>query len=674
MSLKTSLISSWELNEASSNALDSHGSNTLTPTGGAIGAAAGPNGVGGSRDFESGDTEWFAIADNASVSTGDIDFTIEAWVNIESLTGADQDIVSKYETSGNQREYRLFYNTASARFSFAMSATGTSQSGAILANGTPSTGTWYQLIAWHDATNNEMGIAVNAEASPATSAYSSGVFDSTASFQLGARGTTSPSAYFDGLMAKVRLWKRILTSQERTDLYNSGDGLAYTAFETATGITVSFDTISTKVNFPTVVTIGKANTSVDTLSAKINLPTITTIGKANTSLNALSVKINLNDLISIGKANVAINANSCLLNLNNFIANGSSNYQSVVASVKINQNDLVSTGGSGYDYQPLSARLNLNNIDTIGEANLQLQPISVLLNLANYTISGDSFVQLAPANQYINLENFIFDGGQNVSLNTASILVNLNNFLTSGYARTYLDALSVKLLLNSVINSVNNRVDLSPSLMKIILGSQTVDTGSITLTPIIVKLLFNAITIIAEEQRKFMSYLIEIDQDTLDMAEIGFTEMLEMLGKNCLLFYPSKWTQCINCIWDNIGQKSSNRYRSGGPAPFQIGNCPMCSGVGKLQNEEHATIKMTIDWRPKNFDIFGPNIRLPSGGIVTRGYITDLPKVEKCDKMMIVNPGMQSYGHYSFKLAGEVVEPFQIIQNKFFAALWQRVG
>jgi hypothetical protein len=129
-----------------------------------------------------------------------------------------------------------------------------------------------------------------------------------------------------------------------------------------------------------------------------------------------------------------------------------------------------------------------------------------------------------------------------------------------------------------------------------------------------------------------------------------------------------------NCIYDPIGQKSSNRYRSGGPAPFQIGNCPMCNSVGKLQSEEHATIKMTIDWRPKNFEIFGPNIRLPSGGIVTRGYITDLPKVEKCDKMMIVNPGMQSYGHYSFKLAGEVVEPFQIIQNKFFAALWQRVG
>jgi hypothetical protein len=230
LSLLTDLAAAWELDEASGNALDSHSTNTLTETGGTIGSSTGPGGVGNSRDFEFGDTEYFAIADNTAVSTGDIDFTIEVWVNLESGTGSDQDIVSKYDTAGNQREYRIFYSTGTSRFSWGLSSTGTSQTSAILANGTPSLATWYQIIVWHDATNNEMGIAVNAEVSPVVSGYSSGVFDGTSPFHIGARGAASPTGYVDGLIAKVRMWKRVLTSQERTDLYNGGAGLAYTSF------------------------------------------------------------------------------------------------------------------------------------------------------------------------------------------------------------------------------------------------------------------------------------------------------------------------------------------------------------------------------------------------------------------------------------------------------------
>jgi len=44
-------------------------------------------------------------------------------------------------------------------------------------------------------------------------------------FAIGARRDTAP-LYFDGRIDEVGLWKRVLTTAERTALYNSGAGVA----------------------------------------------------------------------------------------------------------------------------------------------------------------------------------------------------------------------------------------------------------------------------------------------------------------------------------------------------------------------------------------------------------------------------------------------------------------
>ena len=78
MSLLTDLVSYWKLDEASGDALDSHGTNNLTVNG-SIGTAAGK--IGSARDLESsGSDQYFSLADNASLSTGDIDFSVAGWV------------------------------------------------------------------------------------------------------------------------------------------------------------------------------------------------------------------------------------------------------------------------------------------------------------------------------------------------------------------------------------------------------------------------------------------------------------------------------------------------------------------------------------------------------------------------------------------------------------------
>lgn len=214
--LSADLIASWELNEASGNAIDSHGSNDLTDTN-TVGVS------GGWRDFESSSTEYFTISDNADLSMGDIDFTFEIWVNIES-TGADRAILSKWNSGASSREYSLIYNNSTNRFQFFISTTGGNNLSVTASSfGAPSTATPYQIFIWHDSTSNVFGIRVN-NGTANTEANSSGVFSGSANFQIGAENGGLP---FDGLMRRARLWKRLLTSDERTFLYNGGSGRDY---------------------------------------------------------------------------------------------------------------------------------------------------------------------------------------------------------------------------------------------------------------------------------------------------------------------------------------------------------------------------------------------------------------------------------------------------------------
>ncbi len=229
MALTDSLISAWELNEASGDAVDSHGTNTLTETSGTIGTGTGLV-YSTARDFEVGDTEYFAIADNASVSAGDIDFTFEAWVKLESKDDNMMIVSKDNETSGN-REYNFYYGVGADRFALELfSAT---DSGTVLTantGGSPSLATWYHVIAKYDAAGNSMKIRVNNGTVDSTS-KSTLQASGTAEFRIGGRQYTGAPSPFDGLIGPVRYWKKVTTDDEDTQLYNGGAGLPYADFD-----------------------------------------------------------------------------------------------------------------------------------------------------------------------------------------------------------------------------------------------------------------------------------------------------------------------------------------------------------------------------------------------------------------------------------------------------------
>jgi len=211
----------WKLEETSGarvdvnavNALDLTDNNTATSATGKQGTAA---------SFDSGSSEYLSIVDNAPLSFGDVDFTIGCWVYLSSKASS-RGLVSKCNGSGaSATEYSLEYDSAGDRFQFRVS-NGTTQT-IVVANvfGSPAMSTWYYIFGQHYAGIDQIAIKVNGLAD--ATAHTVGAQDSTKAFEI---GRTNGSAYMNGRIDEVSVWRRALGDAEYTVLYNSGSGKAW---------------------------------------------------------------------------------------------------------------------------------------------------------------------------------------------------------------------------------------------------------------------------------------------------------------------------------------------------------------------------------------------------------------------------------------------------------------
>ena len=224
MALSDSLVSFWELDESSGTRYDSHGSNDLSDNN-TVGSATGK--VGNAADFETSNSEFLSHSSNSDLEMGDIDFTLCAWVQYESAINSV--IIGKSDGNFNHLDYVLDYFGTDFRFYFKQSAL------QIVTKAQAITlGNWYFLVAWHDAAGNTLNLQVNngTAASAGTSGNAPDV--SSSLFEIGARQHSGFEGWHDGLIDQVGIWKRALTTDERTALYNSGNGLAYADIAPAT--------------------------------------------------------------------------------------------------------------------------------------------------------------------------------------------------------------------------------------------------------------------------------------------------------------------------------------------------------------------------------------------------------------------------------------------------------
>lgn len=214
--LYTSLQAFWKLDEASGTRADEWGGNDLTDNNTVTGAVGK---IGNACQFTAANSEYLSIADNASLSMGDFDFTLAGWVYLDSL-GVIRWAAAKY-TTGTTQEYGINVDTAN-QMNFFVSNNGTAFTNVVNTSVTLTTATWYFICAWHDATANTINLSVN-NGTAASAAHTTGVWNGAASFVLGARAAgTEP---WNGRLDAWGVWKKVLTAGERTTLYNAGSGL-----------------------------------------------------------------------------------------------------------------------------------------------------------------------------------------------------------------------------------------------------------------------------------------------------------------------------------------------------------------------------------------------------------------------------------------------------------------
>ena len=222
MPLLSGLQFCFRTNETSGNRVDSVAGLQLAPTG-TIGSAAGK--FGNAVDIGGG-TSRLAQTVSSTLTAGTGAFTVMCWVRYDTLSTSYP--VARWDGIGDW----LFFVSGTGRAGFEIrhnnDSTNTSAqtpSGAII------TGEWYMLIGWFDPSVGANGTAyvqlnngtVYSAAltlpknNPANLLMSVGVINPTA----GVFGST------DGRVDQVCKWNRVLTADERAELWNNGDGKAF---------------------------------------------------------------------------------------------------------------------------------------------------------------------------------------------------------------------------------------------------------------------------------------------------------------------------------------------------------------------------------------------------------------------------------------------------------------
>ena len=231
-SLLTGLVSWFPMGETDGqHKADVHGSNTTNVSQSIANLTQVTGKQGSGTDFPNGSS--VHCQPPTGIPSGANDWSVALWVNLNALTTDTMDHIVSITTSGLtsniQDAWHISYRAgAEDAFDVTIRVNTTRYNQNASTFGTPSTGTWYFLYAYHDSASNEIGISINNGTVDSTT-YSGTPNTQTASFNIGRWAYTGGFPfYLDGKLDEIGVWNRTLTTDELTWLYNAGSGRSYT--------------------------------------------------------------------------------------------------------------------------------------------------------------------------------------------------------------------------------------------------------------------------------------------------------------------------------------------------------------------------------------------------------------------------------------------------------------
>lgn len=279
----------WELEEASGDRVDSHGSFDLTANGSPGNASAGK--IGDAVALATASDQWLSHADNAifDIVASANDASFACWIKTTTTTSAPA-IAGKWGPT--QRNWLFRVETDGTLGIYAGNGGGTTGV-SVKSTGTVDDGNWHHVGFTFDSSTNVWRIYIDGslDGTSATAAPAA----STAGFAVGAAeaaGTTGSSDTFTGDIDEALWCQDLLSASEFSDLYNGGDGIGYsTGGSGGTDVTPTATVLDATVtlNAPTVITDGQTIISATVLALTTDTPqpqNETGVGVTFTDLNA----------------------------------------------------------------------------------------------------------------------------------------------------------------------------------------------------------------------------------------------------------------------------------------------------------------------------------------------------------------------------------------------------
>ena len=224
LDLTDQLILSWEMDEASGNRTDEVNSRVLTDNA-TVTRRAGPGSgtLAWAAEFDSANSEYFNTADNDNVGyLGSYTWEVVFYTD----SNGAKNIISKGATGFGNREFVLEIEFGSGWNLRAMIYRTGGGNSIVTTSDTVLTGSWHQGILTYDASTQAIQVIVN-DGTPATATLAANDHArETGDLYIGAEYGSAD--FFDGAIAHVRKWNKVLSAAEITALYNAGDFLAYT--------------------------------------------------------------------------------------------------------------------------------------------------------------------------------------------------------------------------------------------------------------------------------------------------------------------------------------------------------------------------------------------------------------------------------------------------------------
>jgi len=275
MALTDNLLAYYKCDENAANTTvsDAHGSETGTASTNTSNIYAAGGKINSAFDLD-GSSERI---DLTNLLSGVSAMSYSCWVNTDT-TGSYRRVISKDDSAASYNT--TLRKTSSEKMQMLLSTT---TNGSITGSTTLSIGTWYHILFTYDGTNMNLYIngSIDATAVPHTGNLKTASDIITLGTYRGGGGE-----YWNGLIDEVGIWDRGLTSSEATELYNSGNGLAYpfTSDVTIEPSTVHFSTSAGVPDYFIDVTQGPIHFIT-------SIPTPTIIGPVPPTFNSGTVVI-----------------------------------------------------------------------------------------------------------------------------------------------------------------------------------------------------------------------------------------------------------------------------------------------------------------------------------------------------------------------------------------------